>query len=139
MSKDLNDCKFTGRLTRDPEINVFGDSKVANFSIAVNDEYTKDGEKMNNVTFVELEAWNAPVKFLEEYCKKGDFILVSTQYRQTSKDTEGETKRYHKFRVNNVQKLSWDKPASEAEPKKRGRKPKDVVPQEEESENDLPF
>lgn len=136
--KDRNIYSCTGRLTRDPETVMVGDSSVTNFAVAVNDEYTKDGEKHNNVTYIDWDAWNGTGKFIQDYCKKGDFVLVDGQYKQTVKEVNGETKRYHRFRVEKFQKLSWDNSEKKEPSVKPVRKGRDVKPPED-SEDDLPF
>lgn len=146
MSK--NSCSFRGRLTRDPEMKrLSSGDPVTNFSLAVNKTWKgKDGDRREQTTYVDFEAWNATAEFISQYCKKGDLVSVDdSEYCQNSKEVDGENKRYHRFKVKEFDKLTWDKIEKQEEgsvehekPKAvRTKKTKDVTPQED--EEDLPF
>lgn len=76
----LNQCTFTGNLTRDAEVRTVGENQVANFSIAVN------GRKDDEVLYVDCSYWrpNRVVDFL----KKGKPILVSGEVSLNTYDTK---------------------------------------------------
>ena len=129
--KDRNVCTFTGRMTKDPELKAVGGSEVVNFSIAVNNSWkNKNGDKIEKTVFVDFDAWNGTAKFISEYVKKGDLVLVDSEYRRDKTD-DGY---FHGFRVTSLQKLVWE--ASQKEPAKQTKKNK---PKTDESEQDLPF
>lgn len=139
MSKDRNVCSFTGRMTRNPEVKAVGENSVTNFAIAVNSIWKNSGgEKCEQATFVEFDAWNGTGKFIAEYCKKGDFVLVDAEYQQRSVDKDGEKRTFHRFRVNSLQKLNWEKRSEDDKPTKptKATKSKKI---ESVEEDDLPF
>ncbi len=105
----MNHCHFIGNLTRDPELKTLnGDNCVLNFGIAVNRTYKdKSGEKKEEVSFLELEAWGAGAKLINQYFKKGNPILVHCSAKQdTWDDKDTGTKRSKiKFKVENFEFL----------------------------------
>ena len=71
----LNKCVLMGRLTRDPEVRMAGEHKVANFTIAVDrDMKNKNGERETD--FVDCTAWTGRGEFVEKYFHKGSMIVV---------------------------------------------------------------
>jgi len=68
---DLNSFNGTGRLGKDVEIRQAGESKVVNFSIAI------DGHKKDDTTWLTCVAWNKQAEFLSNYAQKGSHVRVS--------------------------------------------------------------
>lgn len=72
----MNKCMLMGRLVRNPEIRETQNNiKVANFTLAVDRRFTKQGEE-KQTDFIPIVAWNALGKFAELYLQKGTKILV---------------------------------------------------------------
>jgi single-strand DNA-binding protein len=80
---DMNVCTFTGRLTRDAESKVIGESEVARYAIAVN------GRK-DKVMFVDCDHWRAGG--VVEYLTKGTQVSVSGELEQQSWEKDGQQK-----------------------------------------------
>jgi single-strand DNA-binding protein len=78
MSFALNMVTIGGYLTRDPEIRyVPSGAAVANFSIALNETYTKkNGEKVDKVVFVDVTAWEKTAELVGEYLSKGSGVVI---------------------------------------------------------------
>lgn len=71
----LNKVILMGRLTRDPEVRMAGENKVANFSIAVDrDTKNKNGERETD--FIDCTAWAGRGEFVEKYFHKGSMIVI---------------------------------------------------------------
>ena len=71
----LNHCTMMGRLTRNPEVRqTKGDEPktVAKFGIAVERDYTVQGEKLTD--FFEVETWQKTAEFVEKYLKKASLL-----------------------------------------------------------------
>jgi single-strand DNA-binding protein len=68
----------TGNLTRDPEIKYTpSGAAVGKLGMAINEKYrTKDGEKKEEVCFVDIEIWGAAAENCGKYLKKGSKVLV---------------------------------------------------------------
>jgi single-strand DNA-binding protein len=96
---------FMGNLVRDPELKETPNgNKVINFSIAVNDarkKKDKDGAEVNDVCFLDMEAWAQGAETIAKYFKKGSSIIVDASVRQDVwQDNEGKNRRSTKYRVN---------------------------------------
>jgi len=75
---NLNKVFLIGHLTRDPEMRYTpGGSSVCNFGIATNRYYNgKDGEKHEDVCFVDVTAWGKQADLIHEHVLKGDPIFI---------------------------------------------------------------
>lgn len=79
MANDLNQCTFTGRLGKDPELRYTASgSPVANFSIAVGETWKdkESGEKKDKTEWVNIVAWGRLAETAGEYLKKGARVLI---------------------------------------------------------------
>lgn len=74
----MNKVILMGRLTRDPEIRYTQNTNltVANFSIAVNRRFKREGDT-ETADFFNVVAWNKTGEFVGKYFKKGQQVLVS--------------------------------------------------------------
>lgn len=101
----MNQCHFLGRLVRDPELREANGKSVVNFGIAVNRSFKKGNERVDEVSFLDMEAWDTGAETIEKYFKKGDQIIVHCSVRTDSwVDKTTEQKRTkQKFRVNSFE------------------------------------
>ena len=90
----MNRVILMGRLTRDVEVRVAGngETKVANFSLAVDRRWTRDGEQ--NADFPNCIAFNKTAEFLEKYGKKGTKFVVEGRLQTGSYEKQDGTKVY---------------------------------------------
>lgn len=107
----MNLVILRGNLARDPEVrNVktgSGQTSVANFTIAVSREFTKqNGETDKITTFVQCEAWDTGAEAIEESLKKGDLVMVEGSLRNDSWEKDGVKHSTMKIRVNNFAKIN---------------------------------
>jgi len=99
---NLNKVMLMGNLTRDPEIKYTPKgTAIANFGIAVNRTYTptEGGEKREEVTFIDLEAWGRTAEVIGEYLKKGRPIFVDGRLKLDQWDDKQTGKKMSKLRV----------------------------------------
>ena len=98
---NLNMVMLMGNLTRDPEIKYTPKgTAIANFGIAVNRTYTPEGgEKREEVTFIDLEAWGRTAEVIGEYFKKGRPIYVEGRLKLDQWDDKTTGKKMSKLRV----------------------------------------
>ncbi|RMF92432.1 MAG: single-stranded DNA-binding protein [Candidatus Schekmanbacteria bacterium] len=82
--RGYNKVILGGNLTKDPEIRYApSGAAVAVFRIAINRQYkTKEGEKKDEVLFIEVNAWNKLAELCSNYLKKGAPILVDGRLRE---------------------------------------------------------
>ena len=70
----MNNVTIIGRLTRDPEVRYTGETKVANFSLAIDRPPKKDGTK--DADFPRCVAFGKTADIVEAYCRKGARLAV---------------------------------------------------------------
>lgn len=119
----LNRIVLMGRLTRDPELRkTQSDTPVCSFSLAVDRDYKKDGEK-KETDFIDIVAWRATSEFVSKFFTKGRMAVVEgrLQIRDWT-DKEGNKRRSAEVIADNVYfgdskpKDGGDVPAYEGEP-----------------------
>jgi single-strand DNA-binding protein len=101
----INYTIIGGNLTRDPELKFTPDGiAVCNFSVAVNEKYTgKDGQKKENVAFIEVVAWKKTAELSAEYLKKGSPVVVEGKLSQDNwEDKEGKKRTKTKVTAGKV-------------------------------------
>ncbi|MFH1039331.1 MAG: single-stranded DNA-binding protein [PVC group bacterium] len=106
----VNTVILGGNLTRDPEVRYTPQgTAVARLGLAVNQVYrTKDGERKEDVCFVDVEVWARQAETCGEYLKKGSSVLIEGSLKlDTWTDKEsGQKRSKHKIRARRVQFLS---------------------------------
>lgn len=97
----FNKVILMGNLTRDPETRTTPSGQsVTNFSIAVNRNWTdKDGQKQEETSFIECDAWAARGETIAKYFSRGRQILVSGRLRQDSWEDKDTGKKRSTLRV----------------------------------------
>jgi single-strand DNA-binding protein len=96
MNSLRNKVQLIGRLGQDPEIiNLESGKKIAKFSLATNDNY-KDasGQKIENVQWHNLIAWNKTADIIEKYVTKGKEIAIEGKLTSRSYDDNDGNKKY---------------------------------------------
>ncbi len=93
----FNSVVLMGHLARDPELRYTPQgSAVCDFAIGMNSRFKrKDSDELvEEVTFVEITAWNRTAELCAEYLKKGRLVLVCGFLKQDRwEDTESGAKR----------------------------------------------
>lgn len=93
----VNRVTLMGYLARDPELRYTPQgSAVCDFAIGMNRRYKKkdSDELVDEVTFVEITAWNRTAEICAEYLKKGRCVYVSGYLKQDRwEDSETGAKR----------------------------------------------
>lgn len=70
----MNKIVLLGRLTRDIELRQAGETSVANFSLAVNRTFHRDGE--SDVDFFNCVAFGKRAETLAQYVHKGNQLAI---------------------------------------------------------------
>lgn len=75
----MNDCRFMGRLTADPELRTTQSGKsVCSFTIAVRKRFKPQNEDEPDAEFIRCTAWEGRAEYLADYSMgKGGRVLVS--------------------------------------------------------------
>ena len=90
---NLNKVMLIGRLTRDPETrHTAGGSSVTNFGLAVNRSYRKkdSDERVEETTFVDVEAWGQTGETFARYMRKGRQAYVEGRLKLDSWEKDGQ-------------------------------------------------
>ena len=99
----LNSVNIMGNLTRDPEIKYISTGKaVCNLSIANNRVYTKNGEKVKETSYFDVEVWGVVGENCEKYLSKGSGIIVEGRLRQDRWEKDGKTQSRVRITANNI-------------------------------------
>lgn len=74
----LNNCRFIGRMGAKAEIKQMNNGKdVASFSLAIDQSYKKDGEKISKTEWVKISVFNeAIVNLIKNYVDKGSLLYI---------------------------------------------------------------
>lgn len=95
MPASLNRTLLIGNLTRDVDLKyTTSGTAMANFGLAVNRTYTNsDGEKVEDVCFVEIVAWSRLAEVSAEYLAKGRPVFVEGRLQMDTWEQEDGKKR----------------------------------------------
>src|SRR5258707_2693101 len=97
----FNKVILLGNLTRDPELRYTPQgSAVCEFALALNYVYTnkQTGQKVEEVSFIDLVAWGKTGETIAEYMKKGRQILIEGRLKQDRWEAQ-DGKKMSKVRV----------------------------------------
>lgn len=73
----INQTIIMGRIGRDPEVRMAGQSKVAAFSLCTGGKYkTSDGRELDDTAWHNIVAWRNLAELAEKYIRKGSPLLV---------------------------------------------------------------
>lgn len=91
----LNKIILMGRLGRDPEVRYTqSGTPMASFSLAVDRDFVDQATGRRPTDWIEVAAWNAKAKFVQQYFRKGQLAVVEgrLQIRDWT-DKEGAKRR----------------------------------------------
>jgi len=142
----FNKVILLGNLTRDPELRYTPQgSAVCEFALALNYVYTnkQTGQKVEEVSFIDIVAWGKTGEICAEYLKKGRQVMIEGRLKQDRWEAQ-DGKKMSKVRVTaeNVQFVG-SRPAGEGGGAAPGGKgggapaPEDGPPPGQ--EEDIPF
>jgi single-strand DNA-binding protein len=97
----LNKVMIIGNLTRDPEVKYTPKGQaIAEISLAVNRSYsTADGEKREEVTYLEVTFWGKQAEVLGQWMKKGRPLYVEGRLRLDSWEDKETGKKQSRLRI----------------------------------------
>jgi len=97
----FNRVILMGNLTRDPELRYTPKgTAVARITLAVNRTYTgEDGQKKEEVSFVDVDAWGRQAEVISQYMKKGRPLLVEGRLKQDTWEDKNTKQKQSKLKV----------------------------------------
>ncbi|MFD2697770.1 single-stranded DNA-binding protein [Mesonia sediminis] len=96
MNAFKNRIQLMGNLGNDPEIvNLETGKKLAKFSLATNETYKNArGEKVTDTQWHNVVAWGGVADIIENYCKKGNELMLQGKLTNRSYENAAGEKRY---------------------------------------------
>lgn len=95
---NLNTVSLAGHLTGQPEMRYTPKgTAVAQFSVAVNESYEKDGEKKETTTFIDCTAWAGMAEKAATYAKGQAVYVVGKLRKDSWEDKQTNQKRYKMY------------------------------------------
>ncbi|MDB6134796.1 MAG: ssb [Verrucomicrobiales bacterium] len=96
----LNKVMLIGNLTRDPELRYTPKGMaVTDIGLAMNRRYVVDGEKREEVTFVDVTFWGKGAEIISQYMKKGSPIYVEGRLRLDSWEDKQSGQKQSRLKV----------------------------------------
>lgn len=90
-----NRVQLIGHVGQEPEIKNLENGKLANFSIATNENNTNaKGEKVAQTEWHRITAWGKTAEIIEKYVSKGKEIAIEGKLSHRSYDDKDGIKRY---------------------------------------------
>jgi single-strand DNA-binding protein len=144
----FNKVILAGNLTRDPELRYTPKgTAVAKIGLAVNRTWTgEDGQKKEEVNFIDVEAWGRQGEVIAQYMKKGRPLLVEGRLKLDSWEDKTTKQKVSKLKVvlesfSFIDSNRGDVPGSEGgapAPTRRAASPAAAAPAAEPLEGDGP-
>jgi single-strand DNA-binding protein len=97
----FNKVILAGNLTRDPELRYTPKgTAVAKIGLAVSRTWTgEDGQKKEEVSFIDIEAWGRQGEVIAQYMKKGRPLLVEGRLKLDSWEDKTTKQKVSKLKV----------------------------------------
>lgn len=88
----FNKVILMGNLTRDPEMRVTPNGlSICKLGLAVNRNYTtRDGERREETTFVDVDAFDKQAEVIAKYMSKGSPILIEGRLKFDQWESDGQ-------------------------------------------------
>lgn len=98
---NYNKVILAGNLTRDPELRYTPKgTAIARIGLALNRNYTTEsGEKREEVTFVDVDAFGRQAEVIAQYVRKGRPLLVEGRLRLDQWEDKNTHQKQSKLRV----------------------------------------
>lgn len=97
----FNKVILAGNLTRDPELRYTPKgTAVAKIGLAVNRTWVgEDGQKKEEVSFIDVEAWGRQGEVIAQYMKKGRPLLIEGRLKLDSWEDKNTKQKVSKLKV----------------------------------------
>lgn len=130
-----NSVILTGRITKDLELKPAGQTRVTNFSMAVDNPFKKD-----DASFFDIVAFGKTAELLNNYCGKGSKILIEGNLKQDRfQDKQGNNRSAVRVIANRIEFLD-SKGQSNNQPKQQqGQVQDNPFDNASIDDDDLPF
>ena len=114
----FNKVILIGNLTRDPELRVTANgNSICKLGLAVNRAYmTKDGDRREETTFIDVDAFGKPAEIISKYMRKGRPLMVEGRLKLDQWESDGQKRSKLSVVLENFQFLGGrDESGSDSE------------------------
>lgn len=95
MSAIRNTVRLIGNVGNDPEsVNLDNGKKVSRISLATNENYLKDGEKVQQTDWHNLVAWGRQAELIQNFVTKGKEVAIEGKLTSHSYEDKSGDKKY---------------------------------------------
>lgn len=138
----MNRYTAIGNLTKDPICRDAGDSKVCNFSIAINEYHYTNGTKNQSTFYIDVECWNKQAENCTKFISKGTKVAIEGKLKTNSWEKNGQ--KFTKFicvadRVHFLGSEDANKSTPKQEPPQESEKKVESSEAEDYDIDDIPF
>lgn len=110
MAADINNCNFTGRLTRDSELKYTNSgTAVLNFSLAYTTSQGKAENRTDKSNFIECVVWGKFGESISQFLMKGDPVAVGGELEFEQWEKDGVKRSKHKLNVRQLRMMGSKK------------------------------
>lgn len=145
----FNQVTLLGNLARDIELRYSQSGMgIAKTAIATTHKYTSNGEKKEEVCFIDLVFFGKSAEIANQYLRKGSKIFVTgrLQFEQWT-DQGGAKRSKHSVNVQEMKMLdgrndqTQSQPEQQAQPQEyhRHEMPRNTIPEIDIDEDEIPF
>ena len=101
MAGSFNKVMLMGNLTRDVEIKYLpSEQAVAKIGLAVNRRFkSRDGERREEVTFIDCEAWGKTAEAMSQYLSKGKPVFIEGRLKLDTWQDKNDGSNRSKLKV----------------------------------------
>ena len=97
---NLNKVLLIGNLTRDPEVRYTPKgTAIADLGLAINRVWTEEGQKREEVTFVDVTLWARLAEIAQQYLKKGNPAFIEGRLQLDTWDDKQTGQKRSKLKV----------------------------------------
>lgn len=100
MPASFNQVTLVGNLTRDIELRrTASGTAVTDMALAVNDRVKRDGEWVEETTYVDVTLWGRTAEVADEYLSKGSSALIAGRLKMDKWEDRETGKERSKLKV----------------------------------------
>jgi single stranded DNA-binding protein len=96
-----------GRLGAKPEIVEINGKAVCRFSLAVDEGYTKNGERVEKTGWHQIEAWDELAKYISNFSQKGQKMIAKVRIQDGTYEKDGVKVYKTKFTAEEVELMPY--------------------------------
>ncbi|MCA9245639.1 MAG: single-stranded DNA-binding protein [Planctomycetales bacterium] len=141
----FNRVVLVGNLTRDPELRYLPSGMaVSDIGLAVNDRIKREGEWVDETTFVDITLWGRTAEVANEYTSKGSMVLIEGRLKLDQWEKDGQKRSKLKVigeRMQMLDRKGAGGPAPKSNTSESGSRSEASVggPPAPPAEDDIPF